>query len=221
MPRIFCPHGQTQLIKYLQAQIFRNWENRKNFKYIDGLIHGRLQGNEMMESHSQTRTFYVADLNTRGELRQVTDYDYLSLEQIPGASDLIARCSGAIWKSPDEMQVVLNDELGTWIRWRSTAPSAGVATVRRLNGDLVSLSLLAAGLGPEAEATTLEVYQQHLVRELKQTPFEPAFDLLQIKQRPLLATVTFTDGATDSERMVEALADRCFAAAYFRYLRLA
>jgi hypothetical protein len=168
------------------------------------------------------RIFFVADLSTQGELRQITEYDYAALEQIPGASDLIARCSGELWKSPEEMEVVLSDEGGTRLRWRATAASAGVATVRRAGGELVSLSLLAAGRDPEADQTTLAVAQKHLVRELRETPFEPAFDLVQIAQRPLIATITFAaaEGRSD-ESMIQALADRAFAAAYFRYLGLA
>jgi hypothetical protein len=164
--------------------------------------------------------FFVADLNTQGELRQVTEYDYVSLELVPGAGDLIYRCSAELWKNPEEMEIPLSDAQKTFLRWRSTADSAGVATVRRASGDLVSLSLLAAGLDPNADATTLEVLQKHLVRELRQTPFEPAFDLIQIKQRPLVATMTFATGDHGEEKMIEALADRAFAAAYFRYLRL-
>ncbi len=165
--------------------------------------------------------FFVADLNTRGELKRITPYDYASLERIAGASDLIGRCSGELWKSPEQMEVVLSDSGGTRLRWRSTAASAGVATVRRAGGELVSVSLLAGGLNPDGEKTTLGVLQQHLVRELRQTPFEPAFDLIELKQRPLLATMTFSIAGDAAEQMVEALADRSFAAAYFRYLGLA
>ena len=86
---------------------------------------------------------------------------------------------------------------------------------------MVSISLLAAGRDPEADKTTLGVLQQHLVRELRQTPFEPAFDLIELKQRPLLATMTFATSGDQGEQMIEALADRSFAAAYFRYLGLA
>ncbi|HEY1921755.1 MAG TPA: hypothetical protein VGG44_03235 [Tepidisphaeraceae bacterium] len=167
------------------------------------------------------RQFFVADLNTRGELREVTEYDYATLEKIPGAADLIGRCSGALWKSPEEMELVLSDEGRTLLRWRSTAASAGIATIRRVSGDLVSVSLLAAGQDAEAEKTTIAALQQHLVRELRQTPFEPAFDLIGLKQRPLLATMTFAEGGEEDEQMIEAMADRAFAAAYFRYLGLA
>ena len=167
------------------------------------------------------KIFFVADLNAQGELQQMTEYDYATLERIPGAIDVISRCSSELWKSPDEMEVPLSDLGRTFVRWRSTAPSAGIATVRRAGGDLVSLSLLAAGQDAAADATTLDVLQKHLVRELRQTEYEPAFDLIHIKQRPLLATMTFAATSGDSEQMIEALADRCFAAAYFRYLGLA
>jgi hypothetical protein len=167
------------------------------------------------------RVFFVADLNTQGDLRAVTEYDYNALEQIPGASDLIGRCSGELWKSPEEMEVFLSDSGRISLRWRATAASAGIATVRRADGDLVSLSLLAAGRDAEADKTTLAAMQQHLVRGLRQTRFEPAFDLLQLQQRPLLATMTFAADSPSTEQMIEAIADRCFAAAYFRYLGLA
>jgi len=167
------------------------------------------------------KIFYVADLNTQGELRQITEYDYVTLEKIPGASDLIPRFSAEIWKTPDEIEIPLSNMRQATLRWRSTAPTAGIATVRRADTQLVSVSLLAAGQDPNADTTTLDVLQKHLVRELRQTPFEPAFDLLEIKQRPLLATMTFAATSPSNEQNLEALSDRCFAAAYFRYLGLA
>jgi hypothetical protein len=168
-----------------------------------------------------TRVFFVADLSTQGELREVTEYDYATLERIDGAVDLIAHCSAELWKSPDEIEIALGEGGHTLLRWRATASSAGIVTVRRDQGDLVSLSLLAAGRDPEADQTTFAAVQQHLVRELRQTPFEPAFDLIQLTQRPLLATLTFAAGGEHADPLVEALADRAFAAAYFRYLGLA
>jgi hypothetical protein len=166
--------------------------------------------------------FHVADLNTRGELRQIADYDYATLELIPGAADLISRCSAQLWQTPAEFEIPLNENRKTFIRWRATADSAGVLTVRRDTNDLVSLSLLAAGRDKEADSTTLDVLQKHLVRELRQTPFEPAFDLMQITERPLIATITFAnDENKGDEPLIEALADRSFAASYFRYLGLA
>lgn len=184
------------------------------------------------------KTFFVADLNPQGELRQIAEYDYGSLEMIEGAGEIIGRCSSHIWRTPDELETVLSDFGEPLLRWRATASSAGVATIRRASGELVSLSLLAAGKDPEADKTTFAVLQQHLVRELRQTPFEPAFDLLQIEKRPLLATFTFggeqsnasestLQGASEqgsgksAQRLIEAIGDRCFAAAYFRYLGLA
>jgi hypothetical protein len=167
------------------------------------------------------KEFYVADMTPQGELQTVTKYDYASLEQIPGAIDVISRCSAEIWKTPDELEASLSDSRRTHLRWRSTAPTAGIATVRRSDAALVSVSLLAAGMDPAADATTIDALQKHLVRELRQTEFEPAFDLVHIKQRPLVATMTFATNSEGSEQMIEALADRCFAAAYFRYLGLA
>jgi hypothetical protein len=164
--------------------------------------------------------FHVADLSAQGELRQIAEYDYESLELIPGASDLIGRCSGALYKNADEFEIELNDERTTWVRWRSTAAGTGVATVRHGENELVSLSILATGADPQSESATLDVLQKHIARQLLQTPFEPAFDLMQIQPRPLLATVTLATGGDACDHRIWALADRAFAAAYFRYFRL-
>jgi hypothetical protein len=167
------------------------------------------------------KSFYVADLTPHGELQQVTEYDYATLEQVPGAIEVISRCSAELWKAPEEMEAPLSDLKRTLLRWRSTAATAGIATVRRNDGELVSVSLLAAGKDLAADATTIDAFQKHLVRELRQTQFEPAFDLIHIQQRPLIATMTFASESGGEEAMIEALADRCFAAAYFRFLGLA
>jgi hypothetical protein len=168
------------------------------------------------------RTFCVADLSPQGELRQMMDYDYATLERVPGAIDLIARCSAELWKTPEEAEIRVTDEpAAANIRWRATAATSGIATVRRNQGELVSVSVLTAGYDPQTDAATIDVLQKHLLRELRGTPYEPAFDLLSLKQRPLLATITFASGGEPAEQIVNALADRCFAAAYFRYLGLA
>jgi hypothetical protein len=172
-----------------------------------------------LQRSSSVGHFFVADLSAQGELRQVNEYERSLLELIPGARDLISTFDRELGKHTDELEVPLGEERKAFLRWRSTAPSAGIATVRRSSGELVSLSLLLAGRDAGADAATIDVLQKHLVRELKQTPFEPGFDLVHLEQRPLLATMTFaTDAAGD--RMLEALADRSFAAAYFQSLAL-
>ena len=60
-----------------------------------------------------------------------------------------------------------------------------------------------------------------LVRELHGTPYEPAFTLLDLKDRPLIATFNFRSPPTAEAQTLAALLDRCFAAAYFRRLGLA
>jgi hypothetical protein len=68
----------------------------------------------------------------------------------------------------------------------------------------------------------LQAFQQHLLRELHDTGIEPAFGLLELKQRPLVATINFEQPIhTELDQLAAALADRCFAASYFRYQHLA
>jgi hypothetical protein len=82
------------------------------------------------------------------------------------------------------------------------------------------LSLLASGIDPEADRLTLDAFQKHLLRELRDTGFEPAFALMDLKQRPLVATINFKSPTEPADQLLTALADRCFAAAYFRKLGL-
>lgn len=163
--------------------------------------------------------FAVADLNAKGELLLKEFYRYQDLERIPGATDLIASFSADLWRSPREFEAVPS---GSRIRfrWRATADTAGIATMRCPQG-LASVSLLVSGLVPEADAITLAAFQRHLLSELHDTGYEPAFELMEIPERPLVATIGFNDPATEVDRMVLALADRCFAAAFFRYHGLA
>ena len=46
-----------------------------------------------------------------GELELKAEYQYESLEQIPGAAELIGEFSGALWRSPNE--------LTSCCRWRA------------------------------------------------------------------------------------------------------
>ncbi len=44
---------------------------------------------------------------------------------------------------------------------------------------------------------------------------------MDLRERPLVATFPFESPAEAADQLLVALADRCFAAAYFRYLGLA
>ena len=169
----------------------------------------------------RVRRFFVADLNAQGELRAETEYRYEHLEQLPGASELIGTFAGQLWANGEEFEVALEAvRRAAWLRWRSSAPTAGIATVR-CGGELASISLLCSGLDEEADDLTLKAYQQHLLLELRDTGYEPAFDLMEIRSRPVIATFPFFTPRDRADQLLVALADRCFAAAYFRYLSLA
>ena len=162
-------------------------------------------------------TFHVADLNALGELRQLTEYDSASLEAIPLASELISRCWQELSQNSDTFESPMCDDGKTSIRWRTTGKGAGILTVRNQAGDPVSISVLSSIY--QRDETTFAVLQQHLVRQLHQTRFEPAFDLMQIKERPLVATITLSCPDEPGQQMIRALADRAFAAAYFRHIQ--
>lgn len=166
-------------------------------------------------------TFMVADLNASGELQLKSEYQYAALEQLPGAAELIGHLAGALWREPEEFEEGFKPEGSDLkIRWRSLSQSSGIVTLRS-GGNLIWVGLLCSGISDEADRATLQALQVHLLRELRDTGFEPAFGLMELAERPLLVTVNFQSPESRLDRALAALTDRCFAAAYFRYLRLA
>jgi hypothetical protein len=163
--------------------------------------------------------FWIIDLTATGEIRLKQEYEYRFLEEIPGAIDLIAMFSSHVWRAPDEF--VANLPGGHLVmRWRACSDTSGIATLW-YRDQLASLSILLTGGEPDGGADTLVPVQKQLVRELHDTGFEPAFDLMHIAERPLSATLNIRAPDEAGDQLVFALADRCFAASYFRKMGLA
>ena len=133
---------------------------------------------------------------------------------------MIGRFSGAIWRSPDEFEEPLGAGSSLRLRWWSSSDSSGIATLRS-NDQLISLTLVCSGISEDQDRITLQAFQMHLLRELHDTGFEPAFALMHLEERPLAATINFQTPADVVDQHRAALADRCFAASYFRKLGLA
>lgn len=167
------------------------------------------------------KAFHVADLSPQGELRSTQEYDYTTLERIPGCIDLIAQFSGQLYQAPEEFEIVLPSTAASiQFRWHASATTAGIATIRT-DEIVASISILASGLAPDADTITIDAFQRRLTHELHDTGFEPGFGLLEVTARPIVATMTFQSPAAEHDRFIVALADRCFAAAYFRFQGLA
>src|SRR2546423_2216211 len=167
------------------------------------------------------RRFFVADFNARGELRAKEEYRYEQLEKIPGADELIVQFSTLLWRSPEEFESILPlARKKMTFRWRACAETAGIATLRS-TGELITIAILASGVNPEADQITFEAFQHHLLRELHDTGIEPAFGLMELVERPIVASIQFQSPTDQTDQLVAALADRCFAASYFRKLSLA
>jgi hypothetical protein len=94
------------------------------------------------------KSFHVVDVNPQGEVRATQAYDYATLERIPGCSELIGRFSGQLYQWPEgfELPLTTGAEAITF-RWRASAATAGIATVRA-GPQLASLSILATGSCP-------------------------------------------------------------------------
>jgi len=167
------------------------------------------------------RRFFVADLNLRGDLQATAEYRYEQLEQVPGASELIIQFATQLYRTPEEFEMPIGQRREPLVyRWRASSETSGITTLRNA-GELASLAILASGINVEADHLTLEAFQTHLLRELHGTPYEPAFGLREVADRPLVAVVAFAAPPEQTDQVLVALADRCFAAAYFRYLNLA
>ena len=164
--------------------------------------------------------FLVADLDPQGELKLQAEYRYEELELIPGASELIAVISGLLWQAQGDFDAPLDAKLA--LRLAMPSPTTAIASLRQSkNEKLLSLSLLLTGINADADQLTINALQTHLLRELHGTPFEPAFGLLQISARPLIASIHLALPEESTVHHNFALADRCLGAAYFRYHRLA
>jgi len=167
------------------------------------------------------RAFTAVDLTPQCEVQLRAVYQYELLEQLPGAAKLIGSLAGEIWRAPEQFEVPIDGTLsGIHLRWTAIAESAGIASIRDRQQPL-AISLLVSGRDAEADRITLEAFQQHVVQQLRDTGYEPAFDLAELQERPLLATVGLFLPEDQVDRRIFALIDRCFAAAYFRRLGLA
>lgn len=161
-------------------------------------------------------TFHVADFGPAGDLRSDQLYTYELTERLPGCAELLGTLSMHLYRTPESFETVVDLTERLTLRFFAPAPTAGLGTLR-CDGSLISLSLLLSGLDGPAEEVTLNALQKHLVRELRNTPHEPAFSLLSVPQRPLLATLVFGDPPTARGQHLAAVADRCLAASFFRY----
>jgi hypothetical protein len=174
---------------------------------------------------NRPREFTVVDLTARCDVRQQERYEYALLERIPRAWELLADLSSSLWKHPEGFEQGL---LGTHLsmRWVPTADTAGIASLREAHYQdqperTLAISILASGANPDADTQTIATFHSHVVRELHDTGYEPAFDLLSLTARPMLATMSMFAPRDPDDQWLCALADRCFAAAYFRQLGLA
>lgn len=175
----------------------------------------------MPATPSEDRSFWVADLRPAGDVHDCQPYTYELLERVPGCIELIASLSAEFYRNPDEFEVRLTDDL--LLRVSRPAETTAIATLRERRGEkqAISVTLLLTGIDATADTITIDALQKRVVRELRDTPHEPAFGLTTLKQRPLVATIALSDPVPGPSRVMAAIADRCLGAAFFRYHQLA
>ena len=190
------------------------------------------------------RSFWVADLTTSGEMLLKERYEYVLLERLPGAPELIGDLAGHLYRSPEGFELDLADRTVRF-RWVACSPTCGIISFRlrdrnragdaspradepltagepdRPGGPLAAFGVLLSGLDFEDDTVVCRAVQNRLVEELRDTGLEAGFDLIGLKERPLLASFNAAVQVKPQQRVALAMADRCFAAAYFRRLALA
>jgi hypothetical protein len=159
-------------------------------------------------------SFWVADLTVSGEVKLKQEYQYVFLEKLPGAMDLIGLFSTHLWRSAEEFDASLPGGR-LHMRWRASSETSGIATLR-YDRDLASVTLLLCGRDAASDEATVQALQQRLLRELHDTGIEPGFDLVHLKERPIVASLHFRAPADAEDQYRFALADRCLGASYFR-----
>ena len=163
--------------------------------------------------------FHVYDLTAQGELQLSAKYSYEDLELLPGTADLIGHFSGRLYANPGEWQTNLSP---TPLKLRFFPPSSTSALATLSERDkTLSLSVLLTGINKDSDQLTINTVQSHLLRELHGTPFEASFSLLNLAERPMIASVHLALPESPDALPFFAVADRCLAAAYFRFHRLA
>ena len=163
--------------------------------------------------------FHVFDLNAQGELQLSAKYSYEDLELLPGTADLIGLFSGRLYANPGEWQTSLSPT-SLKLRFFPTSSTSALATLSERDKTL-SLSVLLTGINKDSDQLTISSVQSHLLRELHGTPFEPSFSLLNLQERPMVASIHLALPENPDARALFAIADRCLAAAYLRFNRLA
>jgi len=172
------------------------------------------------------RSFWVADLSIGGEILFKEPYENAVLERVPGAAELIGEVAGRLYRWPDGFDV---DLLAGTIRilWRPCCDSGGVLTIRYRDEvgpaapwQLASFALLLSGTNEDEDRAICSAAQNRLVEILHDTGMEPAFDLAELTERPLVASFSNTLPADARLRETLAISDRCFGAAYFRWRHL-
>jgi hypothetical protein len=167
-------------------------------------------------------SFTVIDLSAQCEVLLQAEYEYRLLEQVEGAAQVLGAFASEIWRAPEKFELPLRSipaDTQLVFHFAATSDSSGVAWLRDPERTLL-ISMLVSGIDPTSDRLTLEAFQRFAVGELHDSGFEPSFEMLEIPQRPLAATVGLFPPQQPSDRWLFSLADRCFAAAYFRRLGL-
>ena len=103
------------------------------------------------------------------------------------------------------------------VSWTAWSPTAGELVVR-CSRETLSRSLLLCGVDPGAERLALRRFNKEAPKRggwMRDEPDDPP-RILSVKERPLLMSIMLFDKNAPSLFWCANLAQRCFAAAYFR-----
>jgi hypothetical protein len=170
-----------------------------------------------------TGQFFLIEFTHEMEVLPGTAHGWFHREDIGEDGpifDAVAPLMDDLRQSPAGFETKLHDPRGgrpMLIRWRPHSQTAGTAEFW-MNGTLAARSLLLCGVEKSAEWRALRQFNREAPRRWRTADDDPraAPRLLQLHERPLYASIIFLDKNDATRRVVLLIAQRAFAAAYFR-----
>jgi hypothetical protein len=156
--------------------------------------------------------YYDCTVTLAGDAYSRRTHD--SARLVRAAVDVFARMLAAHGDSFREPVPVPPGSAPVWLGWDAPEPgTAGLATFFAAGEVAVTSSVLLSGYDPAADRKAA-VYLQALIRRCHPEQVEPGYDLMAIRERPVIVSVPLPWADPETMALVADM-ETCLAAAYF------
>ena len=156
--------------------------------------------------------FFHLTISPRGDIQRTRQFETELLVR-----KRVTLCARVLAQNGDEFRATLG-ELSTMdmeLHWHSRTSGAATAFLKRDRAVLCSFAL-AAGHSCQQDDHVMRWLQRELVSAIDDGRIEPSYDLLTIRQRPVLFSVPWPKRALSTrERLLVDDFATCLAAAFF------